>query len=71
MSFYVDFFKEIRRRHKLSIQDLAFVLGVTRQNMYQIELGTYKPSQKLIDKACQIFDVEIEQKFKFKNEAIK
>jgi putative transcriptional regulator len=57
--------KVYRAMHGLTQEDLAALLGVTRQTIYAIEREVYDPSLELAFKIAQVFDVRIEDVFVF------
>jgi putative transcriptional regulator len=56
--------KSERVRRNWSQQDLAEVLGVSRQTINAIEQGKYAPSLTLAIKLARIFELPIETLFK-------
>ena len=57
--------EEYRRARKLTQNELADALGVTRQTIISLENGKYKASLVLAHKIAQYFDVTIEDIFVF------
>ena len=53
----------LRAEHKLSQNDLAQLLGVSRQTINAVETGKYDPSLPLAFKLASLFDRQIEQIF--------
>ncbi len=56
---------ELRRQNKLSQEDLAFAVGVTRQTITSIEVGKYTASLELAYKIAKYFGRTIEEVFDF------
>ena len=61
---------EKRNTRGLTQQQLASLLGVTRQTIISLENDKYYPSILLAHKIAQIFDVRIEDIFIFGEEDI-
>ena len=61
---------EIRKARGLTQQQLASLLGVTRQTIISLENDRYNPSILLAHKIAQIFDARIEDIFIFGEEGI-
>jgi len=57
--------KELRDERKLKQQELADLVGVSRQTIYFLEKGSYNPSLTLSLKIAEIFDKTIEEIFYF------
>jgi len=58
--------QEKRISRKLTQQDLADAIGVTRATVVALERGAYNPSLELAFRASRFFDVSIEDLFQFK-----
>ena len=56
---------ELRKKHKLSQEELAMAVGVTRQTITSIEVGKYTASLMLAYKIARYFGMTIEEVFKF------
>jgi len=56
---------ELRKRQKLSQEELAYAVGVTRQTITSIEVGKYTASLTLAYKIAKYFDKTIEEVFDF------
>ena len=56
---------ELRKRHKLSQEELALAVGVTRQTITSIEVGKYTASLVLAYKIARYFGKSIEEVFDF------
>lgn len=57
--------KELRKQHKISQEELALTVGVTRQTITSIEVGKYIASLPLAFKIARYFDLTIEDIFEF------
>lgn len=55
--------KELRAQHSWSQQDLAAILGVSRQTINAIENGRYDPSLPLAFQIARAFGLPIEHIF--------
>lgn len=60
--------RELRREKKLSQEDLAEALGISRQSIISIETGRTTPSLPLAVAMCQFFDSAFEEMFEFGQE---
>ena len=61
--------RRLRLDHgRMTQQDLADKVGVTRQTIIAIESGKYAPSLPLAFRIAHIFGVPIEQVFQYNNE---
>ncbi len=56
---------ELRKLRKLSQEELAVAVGVTRQTITSIEVGKYTASLVLAYKIAKYFDLSIEEVFDF------
>lgn len=56
---------ELRKKYKLSQEELALAVGVTRQTITSIEIGKYTASLVLAYKIARHFDKTIEEVFDF------
>ena len=56
---------ELRKQHRLSQQELADAVGVTRQTITSLEVGKYTASLTLAYKIARYFGLTIEQVFDF------
>ena len=56
---------ELRKQNKLSQEELASAVGVTRQTITSIEVGKYTASLVLAYKIAKYFDKTIEEIFDF------
>ena len=54
---------ELRKTRCMTQQDLADLLGVTRQTIISLEGGRYNPSITLAFKLARVFDLHIEDIF--------
>ena len=57
--------KEIRKEKKLSQQDLANLVGVSRNTISSLETGQYEPTAKLAYVICIALDKKFEDIFYF------
>lgn len=57
--------KELRKVNKVSQDELALVVGVTRQTIISLEKGKYIASLVLAYKISKYFDLKIEDVFDF------
>jgi len=60
--------KVFRAMHDLTQEDLANIVGVTRQTILAIEKGKYVPSLDLAFKIARHFKVNIEEVFLYSEE---
>ena len=58
----------LRKERKITQQELADVLGVTRQTIISLENGKYKASLVLAHKISQFFGMTIEDIFIFEED---
>ena len=56
---------ELRKQYKLSQEELALAVGVTRQTITSIETGKYTASLPLAYKIASYFNKYIEEVFDF------
>lgn len=56
---------ELRKQHKLSQEELARAVGVTRQTITSLEVGKYTASLTLAYKIARHFGLSIEEVFDF------
>lgn len=54
---------QLRKQHKITQEDLANEVGVTRQTITSIETGKYVASLPLAFKIAKFFDMSIEEIF--------
>lgn len=59
---------ELRKARKISQEELARSVGVTRQTITSIEVGKYTASLILAYKIAKYFDLTIEEIFNFEEE---
>ena len=55
--------QEIRVKNKITQEDLANAVGVTRQTIIAIEKGNYTPSVSLALKIAKFFKTSVEKLF--------
>ena len=60
--------REFRARYRVSQEELARSVGVTRQTIIAIEKGKYLPSLTLALKIAYFFNVPVEEIFRLKRE---
>lgn len=60
--------KEFRKEFKVTQDDLAKAVGVTRQTIISLENGKYNASLQLAHKLAKYFGVTIEELFVFGEE---
>lgn len=60
--------KEFREKYKMTQQDLAKKVGVSRQTIISLENGRYNPSIHLAHKVSKTFNKMIEDIFIFSEE---
>ncbi|MCD6536028.1 MAG: helix-turn-helix transcriptional regulator [Thaumarchaeota archaeon] len=61
--------REFRARYRMTQEDLAKRVGVTRQTIIAIENGKYLPSLRLAFKLARVFNVKIEDLFECDEES--
>ena len=57
--------RELRKARKLSQEELADLVGTTRQTITSIEVGKYTASLPLAYKIARVFGLTIEEVFDF------
>lgn len=57
--------QELRKQHRLSQEELAAAVGVTRQTITSLECGKYTASLVLAYKIARYFERSIEEVFLF------
>ncbi|MEL4304420.1 helix-turn-helix transcriptional regulator [Methanococcoides sp. LMO-2] len=60
--------KEFRKKRKITQEELAFELRVTRQTINAIEQGKYSPSLELAFKIAIFFETTVDDLFIFKTD---
>lgn len=60
--------QELRKRGKVTQEELADALGVTRQTIISLENGKYNASLQLAHKIARFFNMTIEEIFLFEEE---
>ncbi len=58
--------KELRKSKKLRQEDLAEILGVTRQTIIAIENNKYDPTLELAMKISEYFEISVNEIFSLK-----
>lgn len=59
---------ELRKERKISQEELALAVGVTRQTITSIEVGKYVASLPLAYRIARYFNLKIEDVFDFSEE---
>ena len=57
--------KEVRAERKMSQQELAEMVGVSRNTISSLETGQYEPTAKLAYILCIALDMKFEELFYF------
>ena len=65
---FSDRLKQYRRDKNLTQQELADLVGVSRQTIMQLEKNRYNPSMLLAYSIARVFDVTIEELFDFRED---
>lgn len=60
--------QEFRKKNKVTQEELAAAVGVTRQTIISLENGKYNASLQLAYKLARFFDMKIEDMFLFEEE---
>ena len=60
--------QELRKQNKVTQEELALALGVTRQTIISLEYGKYNASLQLAFKISRFFGKSIEDIFLFEEE---
>lgn len=60
--------QELRKKHKVTQEELAAAVGVTRQTIISLENGRYNASLHLAFKIARFFNLHIEEIFLFEEE---
>ena len=60
-----NYLKEIRKEKNISQQELADMVGVSRNTISSIETGQYEPTAKLAYVICIALDKKFEEIFYF------
>lgn len=60
--------QELRKQNKITQEELAAAVGVTRQTIISLENGKYNASLQLAYKISRFFGLHIEDVFLFKEE---
>ena len=61
--------KELRKEHKITQDEMAGAVGVTRQTIISLENGKYNASLQLAYRIARYFNRYIEDVFVFEEEA--
>lgn len=60
--------RELRKEHRITQDELAGAVGVTRQTIISLENGKYNASLQLAHKIARCFGLKIEDVFIFEEE---
>lgn len=60
--------KEYRARINVNQSQMGKLVGVSRQTISQIERGDYSPSVTLALKIAKVFEVNVEEVFRYEEE---
>lgn len=60
--------QELRKKNKITQEELAEAVGVTRQTIISLENGRYNASLQLAYRLARFFDLHIEDIFLFEEE---
>lgn len=60
--------QELRKQNKVTQEELALAVGVTRQTIISLENGKYNASLQLAFKIARFFKMQIEEIFLFDEE---
>lgn len=60
--------RDLRKENKVTQDDLANAVGVTRQTIISLENGKYNASLQLAHKISKYFEMKIEDVFMFEEE---
>lgn len=60
--------QELRKKNKVTQEELASAVGVTRQTIISLENGKYNASLQLAFKIARFFEMKIEDVFLFDEE---
>ena len=66
MNEFGNFLYSLRKGKGMTQQELADLVGVSRQTIMQLERNRYNPSMLLAYSIARVFDVTIEDLFDFK-----
>ncbi|MEK7186025.1 MAG: helix-turn-helix transcriptional regulator [Patescibacteria group bacterium] len=66
MTEILNFVQKYRNSKKITQEELAAEIGVTRQTIIAIEKGNYTPSVALAIKIAKFFDISVEKLFTIK-----
>lgn len=62
--------KEFRKKEGYTQEELAKILGVSRQTIISIEKGGYEPTLTLAFKIASVFQVRLDEVFIFQGEEV-
>ena len=63
--------REYREKAGLKQDDLAALVGVRRETIFRLEKGLYNPSLKLAMDIAQVFNLTVEELYRFGDETTK
>ncbi len=63
MAWIKNNIKALRKQQGLRQEDLAKLVGVTRQTIIAIEMERYNPSLELALRLCEVFGKNVEEVF--------
>lgn len=58
---------ELRKKHNMQQSELAELVGVRRETIGNLENGKYNPSLKLAMDIAKVFEVKVEDVFRFED----
>lgn len=67
--FNVLKFKELRKRKKMSVDEISKEIGVSTSTIYQYQSGRADPSQEVLEKIATLFGVDISELLKKSGES--
>lgn len=69
-AIFKTYIRKLRfEKNEMTQQDLANLVGCTRQTIVALESGKYVPSLYLALKIARVFGVTVEEVFQFKEES--
>jgi len=66
--FVKNFVQDYRNKNKITQEELANAVGVTRQTIIAIEKGNYTPSVLLALKIAKYFNTTVEKLFRIESD---
>ena len=52
-------FKELRKKKKLSVEDIAANIGISSGTIYHYQAGRLEPSQEVLEKIAKLLDIDL------------